>query len=109
MCSREHAYFAADWTQIAVTTPIHAFLCFQNARSDRFAVHDFECLLHRKCVGLRKFFENRRLYLFSKSVDRFCARTFAFSAERLFDSIADNLPDNIYELPIDGEQLRVAL
>ena len=65
-----------------------------------------ECLRDRKRIGLGKFFENRRLYFLSQSVDRFCARTFAFSAQRLFDSIAGNLAGDIQHLLIHVEQLQ---
>ena len=109
MCSRQHAYFAGDWAQIAVTATVHAFLFFQNTGAKRLLFDEIECLGDRKRIGLGEFFENRRLYLRSQSVDRFSARTFTFSAQRLFESIAGNLTGDIHHLLIHGEQLNVAL
>src|ERR1044071_2189517 len=103
MCSRQHAYFTGDRAQIAVATTIHALLFFQTTGAKRLLFDEIECLGDRKRIGLGKFFENRRLYLLSQSVNRFSTRTFAFSAERLFESIAYNLADDIHQFLIHVE------
>src|SRR6516164_4502659 len=48
VCSPQHAYFATDRPQIAVATPIHTLLFFQNAGSERLLFHEVECLVNRK-------------------------------------------------------------
>src|SRR5258705_527601 len=98
MISLEHAYFAGDRAQIAVTATVHAFLFFQNTGAKRLLFDEIECLGDRKRIGLGEFFENRRLYLRSQSIDRFSARTFTFGAQRLFESIVGNLTGDIHHL-----------
>src|SRR5207237_2257502 len=74
VCARQYAYFAADRTQICVTSAIDAFLFFQNADAKRFLLNVIERLRDRERISLRIFFQDRRLHFFTQYVHSFGAR-----------------------------------
>jgi hypothetical protein len=80
---------------------------FQNVGAKHLLFDKLERLRDRKRICLGKFL---RIAVFtsSHSVDRFCPRTFAFSAQRLFESIAGNWRA-ISTTLIHVEQLNVTL
>ena len=108
MRARQHADFAGDLPQILIAAAVHAFLFFENAFAKCLLLHVIERLGDGELVGLRMFFQDRRLDLFAQRFDCLAARDFAFGVKRAFDLIACDLIRDVEQRWIDIQQRHLA-
>ena len=64
MSSRQNADFAANGSQILIAASVHPFLLVEHADAKRLFLDVIERLRDRELVGLGKFLEHGRFYLF---------------------------------------------